>query len=381
MSGSFAALHSRLFQFHTSGFFAVAQSHFVLSSKGSNMSQQIIIDGSQGEGGGQVLRSSLALSLVTGKPFCIENIRAGRRKPGLMRQHLTAVNAATEIGAADVTGDAIGSTRLTFRPHKIKSGDFHFSIGTAGSTTLVLQTILPALMLTDKPSTLKLSGGTHNPFAPPLDFLEKTYLPLLAKIGPQVETKLMRPGFYPAGGGEFRVDITPTKSLKSLALTDRGEITRRTVRLMFAHLPFHIIERERRKIAEKTDWDESVFEIREMSGSRGPGNLVMIEAESRDVCELFTGFGEVNVPAEKVAIDALEQYRSYVAADVPVGVYLADQLMLPLGIARFLGSEASEFLTHDLSRHSTTHIDILQRFLNIDISVTQENNGRCRVKL
>ena len=302
-----------------------------------------------------------------------------------MRQHLTAVNAAVEIGAADVTGDSIGSTRLTFRPHKIKSGDFHFSVGTAGSTTLVLQTILPALMLADKPSTLRLSGGTHNPMAPPLDFLVKAYLPLLAKIGPQVKTKLVRPGFFPAGGGEFNVTITPAKKLKPLQLVERGGGHGVTalprVRLMFAHLPFHIVDRERRKIMEKTNWDESVFEIREMSNSRGPGNLVMIEAESANVCELFTGFGEVNVAAEKVAMDALEQYRHYVAADVPVGVYLADQLLLPLGIATHLGAEPSEFLTHDLSQHSTTHIDILQRFLNIDIAVTKRDNGQCHVKL
>ena len=345
------------------------------------MSQQILIDGSQGEGGGQILRSSLALSLVTGKPFCIENIRSKRRKPGLMRQHLTAVNAAVEVGAADVSGNAIGSTRLTFRPNKIKSGNFHFSIGTAGSTTLVLQTILPALMLADKPSTLKLSGGTHNPMAPPLDFLDRTYLPLLAKIGPQVETKLVRPGFYPAGGGEFHVNITPTKKLKPLQLIERGEIKRRSVRLMFANLPFHIIEREKATILKNTNWDESVVDIREMPNSRGPGNLVMIEAESNDVCELFTGFGEVNVSAEKVARDALDQYRKYFAADVPVGIYLADQLMLPLGIARYLGSEQSEFLTHDLSQHSTTHIDILQRFLNIDIETELQTDGRMLVRL
>jgi len=343
------------------------------------MSEQILIDGSQGEGGGQVLRSSLALSLVTGRPFCMENIRAGRKKPGLMRQHLTAVNAATEIGAADVTGDSIGSTRLAFRPHKIKSGDFHFQVGTAGSTTLVLQTILPALMLADKPSTLRLVGGTHNPFAPPLDFLEKAYLPLLAKMGPQVETKLVRPGFYPAGGGEFRVKITPVKTLNSLKLTERGENKRRTVQLMFAHLPFHIIERERNTIMQKTGWDESVFEICETPNSRGPGNLVMIEAQSPNVCELFTAFGEVKVPAENVAVDALEQYRQYVAADVPVGVYLADQLMLPMGIATHLGAEPGEFLTHGLSLHSTTHIDILQRFLNINVELTKHDNGRCLV--
>ncbi|MCL2624835.1 MAG: RNA 3'-terminal phosphate cyclase, partial [Planctomycetaceae bacterium] len=337
-------------------------------------------DGSQGEGGGQILRSSLALSLVTGKPFCMENIRAGRKKPGLSRQHLTAVHAATEIGAADVTGDGIGSMRLTFRPQKIKPGDFHFSVGTAGSTTLVLQTVLPALMLAEKPSTLRLTGGTHNPFAPPLDFLVKAYLPLLAKIGPQVETKLVRPGFYPAGGGEFHATIVPTKTLKPLQLVKRDKIVRHGVRLLFAHLPFPVVERERREIMQKTDWDESVFEICEMPNSRGPGNLVMIEAESSDVCELFTGFGEVNVPAEKVARDALEQYRRYLAANVPVGVYLADQLMLPLGIAAHLGAGPSEFLTHDLSLHGITHIDIIKRFLNIDMELVRHDNGQCLVR-
>lgn len=345
------------------------------------MSQQITIDGSQGEGGGQILRSALALSLVTGKPFCIENIRSKRRKPGLMRQHLTAVNASVEIGAADVSGNAIGSTRLTFRPNKTKSGEFHFSVGTAGSTTLVLQTILPALMLADKPSTLKLSGGTHNPMAPPFDFLVKTYLPLLERIGPKVEAKLTRPGFFPAGGGEFHVTVTPTKKLNTLQIPERGEITRRSVRLMFAHLPFHIVDRERRKIMQKTTWDESAFEIHEMPNSRGPGNVVMIEAESQHVCELFTAFGEVNVPAEKVAMTALEQYRHYVAADVPVGVYLADQLLLPLGLASHFGAGKSGFLTHDLSLHSRTHIDILQRFLDIEIEMERHNQGQCLVRL
>jgi RNA 3'-terminal phosphate cyclase (ATP) len=184
----------------------------------------LTIDGSQGEGGGQVLRSSLAMSLVTGRPFVIENIRAKRSKPGLMRQHLTAVNAATEVSHAEVTGAAIGSARLEFRPGKVESGNYGFSVGTAGSTTLVLQTVLPALLLAEGESNLILEGGTHNPFAPPLDFLTKSYLPLLNRMGPKVSVDRMsvRPGFYPAGGGRFAVRIQPARQLGRLEIMERG---------------------------------------------------------------------------------------------------------------------------------------------------------------
>ena len=160
----------------------------------------ITIDGSYGEGGGQILRTSLALSLVTGKPFSIHNIRAGRKNPGLMRQHLTAVNAAAEIGKAAIKGNSIGSQAFTFNPETIKSGNFHFAIGSAGSCTLVFQTVLPALMISGGPSEIILEGGTHNPFAPPYDFLEKAFLPVINRMGPRVDAVLEKPGFYPAGG-------------------------------------------------------------------------------------------------------------------------------------------------------------------------------------
>jgi RNA 3'-terminal phosphate cyclase (ATP) len=164
------------------------------------MADMLTIDGSQSEGGGQVLRSSLALSLVTGRPFAIENIRAGRKKPGLLRQHLTAVLAAAEVSAAEVEGAALASRRLLFRPGRVRAGDYAFRVGTAGSATLVLQTVLPALLLAEGESTLTLEGGTHNPMAPPVDFLENAYLPLVNRLGPRVKVQLVRPGFYPAGG-------------------------------------------------------------------------------------------------------------------------------------------------------------------------------------
>jgi len=296
------------------------------------MTDMLTIDGSFGEGGGQIVRSSLALSLVTGRPVTIDHIRAGRKKPGLMRQHLTAVQAATKIGRASVEGDTLGSRHLVFEHGDVVPGDYHFAISTAGSTTLVLQTVLPALMTASGESNLVLEGGTHNPFAPPFDFLARTYLPLVASMGPKVTTALKRPGFYPAGGGCLEVHIQPATSLGPLELNERGPIVSRRVRALVANLPRHIAQRECDTITEKTGWDASCFSVEEANGSRGPGNVVMIELESEQVTEVFTGFGKMGVRAEQIASGVLRDARHYLKADAPVGEYLADQLMLPLGI-------------------------------------------------
>lgn len=204
----------------------------------------ITIDGSFGEGGGQILRSSLALSLVTGKPFRIDNIRSKRSRPGLMRQHLTAVCAAMDVGEAEANGAEIGSTQIEFAPKSVRPGDFRFAVGTAGSATLVLQTVLPALLTADKPSKLVLEGGTHNPYAPPFDFLAKVFLPVIEKMGPSVSAKLELPGFYPAGGGRFSIEIRPAGKLKGIEMVERGEIVRLDARALVAQLPPKIGERE-----------------------------------------------------------------------------------------------------------------------------------------
>ena len=180
---------------------------------------KIRIDGSIGEGGGQIPRTALGLSLVTGKPFEIKNIRAGRRKPGLLRQHLTALKAAKQISQADVRGAQIGSSEFAFSPRRVRSGEYHFAVGTAGSTTLVLQTILPALMLADGPSTVVIEGGTHNPYAPPFPFLERSFIPVLRQMGVGIDLELNRYGFYPAGGGKFTIRIDPVKQLKPMEFT------------------------------------------------------------------------------------------------------------------------------------------------------------------
>jgi RNA 3'-terminal phosphate cyclase (ATP) len=341
----------------------------------------LTIDGAQGEGGGQVLRSSLAMSLVTGRPFVIENVRAGRKKPGLMRQHLTAVNAATEVSHAEVRGATIGSSRLEFRPGKVTAGNYTFSVGTAGSATLVLQTVLPALLLVEGESNLVLEGGTHNPFAPPLEFLVKSYLPLVNRMGPMVEVQLVRPGFYPAGGGQFTVRIRPTRQLGRLELTERGEIRARRVRALVANLPRQIAEREWNAIAQKTGWDEGCFSVEEVHDSRGPGNVVLIELESEHLTEVFTGFGQIGVRAEAVAMRVLDEARAYLAAGVPAGRYLADQLLLPLGIGAHFGAGGGIFRTMALSLHATTHLTILHRFLELDATVEQDGRDDFLVRI
>ncbi len=328
----------------------------------------LTIDGSHGEGGGQILRSALALSLVTGKPFTIAHIRAGRKKPGLLRQHLTAVQAATAIGRAQVTGASLGSTQLTFTPGAIRPGDHHFAVGTAGSATLVLQTVLPALLCAPGPSTLRLEGGTHNPWAPPFDFLTQSFLPLVARMGPRVDATLVRPGFYPAGGGEFHIAITPTAMLRPLELLERGPTQRITGTAKLAHLPRHVAERELQVLAAQLGLTGDQLRVEEVANSRGPGNVVEITVQCEHVTEVFTGFGEKGVPAEVVAGQAVDQARAYLTRDVPVGEYLTDQLLLPFALAR-----GGAFRTAGLSRHAQTNVEVVQAFLDVRFERTHDD--------
>jgi RNA 3'-terminal phosphate cyclase (ATP) len=333
----------------------------------------LVLDGSQGEGGGQILRSALALSLATGTPFRIENIRAGRPRPGLMRQHLTAVEAAATVGNADTSGAAVGSRCLDFNPGRAHGGDYRFSVGTAGSATLVLQTVLPALMTAAESSTLILEGGTHNPMSPPFDFLAQTFLPLVGRMGPRVEALLERSGFYPAGGGRFRVAVTPAAKLAPLVLESRGEIRARRVRAIVANLPRAIAERELTTLATRLGWESSAFSIEERNDSLGPGNALIAEIESEQLTELFTGFGEKQVRAEAVASGVAEEVRAYLAAEVPVGQHLADQLLLPLALA----GEGS-FRTMAPTKHALTQLDVINRFLGPVVTGVEEAAGTWR---
>jgi RNA 3'-terminal phosphate cyclase (ATP) len=305
---------------------------------------------------------------VTGRPVVIENIRAGREKAGLMRQHLTAVRAAAEVGNAKLDGDEIGSRSLSFHPGAVRPGSYTFSVGTAGSATLVLQTVLPALLITNETSRLTLEGGTHNSWAPPFDFLDKAFFPLVGRLGPCVSAQLECHGFFPAGGGRFHVIVDPVAQLRGLTLIDRGDDGDRRVIALVSKLPIQIAERELDTICRKTNWPPIARRAYEVTDSPGPGNVVMIEIDSQHVTEVFTGFGRHGVRAEHVAEETLREARDYIAAGVPVGPYLADQILLPLGIAAWQSGATSQFRTLPLTRHATTHIEILRRFLGIEIS-------------
>ena len=337
------------------------------------MTDAIVIDGSAGEGGGQILRTSLALSLVTGKPFRIERIRAGRKKPGMLRQHLTAVRAAAAVSGARVSGGDLGSRSLSFEPSRVQGGNYRLAVGTAGSATLVFQTILPALLLADASSHITLEGGTHSPFAPPFDFLARTFLPLLRRMGASVDVRLETHGFYPAGGGRFTVDIKPCVSFGQMALSDRGA-TRVHAKALLAALPENIAKRELSIVRERLGLDRSMCRIEHIDSSIGPGNVLMIGIESDAAVEVVTGFGIKGVSAEDVASAACDEAEKYLRSDVPVGIHLADQLLIPMA----LGGGGS-FRTLEPTSHTVTNADVIRQFLDVPIRIEQESNDAYRV--
>ncbi len=327
----------------------------------------IRIDGSFGEGGGQILRTSLSLSLATGKPFHIDNIRAGRERPGLLRQHLTAVLAAAEVGGAAVEGATLGSAAVTFSPSKVRAGEYRFAVGTAGSGTLVLQTVLPALLTADGPSRIAIEGGTHNPAAPPFDFLERTFLPLVERIGPKVRLQFERYGFYPAGGGRFCAEIEPAQALIPLHLGERGEILSRRIVALVANLPGHIALREIETAAAMLNWDKDCGKIDQTRNSPGPGNLLMVEIATADVTEIFSAFGQIGVSAEKVASLAARDAREYLVSRAVAGEHLTDQLLLPIALAG-----AGSFTAQKINAHSRTNMAVISEFLPVRFDVQPE---------
>ncbi len=336
----------------------------------------LLLDGSAGEGGGQILRTSLTLSAVTGRAFRIENIRAGRAKPGLLRQHLTAVNATAEICGARVEGAEIGSRELSFKPGEVVAGEYRFAVGTAGSATLVFQTVLPPLLLAGGTSHLVLEGGTHNPHAPPFDFIDRCFLTLLRRMGAGVEATLVRPGFYPAGGGRFEATITPATRLQPIELLERGAPGVRRAKVMLANLPGSIAERELALLRGRLSWPEDAFVAETDCDSPGPGNAVLVEIGSEHVTEIVTAFGEKGVRAEAVIERVVKDARRYIAATAPVGEYLTDQLLLPFALA---GGGA--FASTGLSLHAKTNIEVIERFLPVRFETEPGGSGSCLVRV
>lgn len=320
----------------------------------------IELDGAYGEGGGQILRSALTLAMITGTPFRIRQIRAGRKKPGLMRQHLVAVQAAAGICGARVTGAALGSQELTFVPGPVRGGDYRFAIGTAGSCTLVLQTVLPALLTADRPSTLRLAGGTHNPLAPPVQFLERAFLPRLAEMGAAIELRLERFGFYPAGGGEVVASVTPCARLLPRTWMARGVRRAAYAECFLAGVPSRVAQRELECVAKFMNWQPDQLRTHMLPSDQGPGNVLLLTFEHEHATEVFAAFGEKSVTAEQVARQAIQRARQYVASTAAFAEYLGDQLMVPLALAGGGG-----FTVDEVSLHARTNAQVIETFLPV----------------
>ncbi|RMD78502.1 MAG: RNA 3'-terminal phosphate cyclase [Gammaproteobacteria bacterium] len=320
--------------------------------------EPVLIDGSQGEGGGQILRTSLTLSLCLGRPVELVRIRARRDPPGLRRQHLAAVRAAAAVGGARVEGAELGSQRLRFVPGPLRAGRWELDIGSAGSTTLVLQTLLPALLRAPGPCELLLRGGTHNPWAPTYHFLAEAYLPLLQRMGAQATLALERYGFYPRGGGLVRARTAPS-TLRPLELLERGPVAAAEARAVVSRLPEHVARRELAVLEQVLPG--RVQAVAERVEADGPGNACWIALRCRALTELFAGIGRRGVPAEQVAGEAAAEARAYLAAGVPVGPHLADQLLLPLALAG-----GGRFRTVPPTAHTLTNLAVLRRFLPLE---------------
>jgi RNA 3'-terminal phosphate cyclase (ATP) len=310
-------------------------------------------------GGGQVLRTALTLSMITGRAFCMGHIRAARRLPGLQRQHLTAVLAAMDICGATAEGAELGSESLIFQPGPIGAGEYRFDIGSAGSTTLVLQTLLPALLHASAPCRVSICGGTHNSLAPPFEFIEQSWLPLLRRMGTQADVKLLRHGFMPAGGGELEFTTRPS-TLCPLDLTARGELIGRRATVLLSQLPRRIGDRELEQARKRLKLADEDLQCLELSDASGPGNLLLLAFTCEHLTEITSAVGHPRIRAEAVADIAIERARTWLGSGAAVSEYLADQLLLPIALAG-----RGSFTTTHLSAHMKSSFSVIESFLPV----------------
>lgn len=336
----------------------------------------IELDGSTGEGGGQILRTALALSMCTGQAITIQHIRAKRPKPGLMRQHLTCVQAAASVCTAKVEGAELGSQTLVFEPGEVRAGDYAFNVGTAGSCTLVLQTVLPALMLASEPSRVSLTGGTHNPMAPPFHFLERSFAPLLRYMGVGIDLELRRLGFYPAGGGQVSAAIRPAiAGLTPFDLTDRGPVLEAYAECLAPALPHAVAVRELAALQSALGWAGEQLRTPVVRQNEGPGNALLATLVHEHVSEVVTAFGEKGVSAEQVAGAVAREVTAFQASDGALGPHLADQWMLPLALAVATNGGTASFTCSEMTEHATTNIGVIEKFLAVRFEVKPSGAG------
>jgi len=333
-----------------------------------NSMETVFVDGSSGEGGGQMLRTSLALSCITGKSLRMESIRVARRNPGLAKQHLASVRAACRICGAKCHGAVIGSKFLDFQPGTVQAGQYHFDIGSAGSASLVIQTILPVLFLADESSSVTVAGGTHNPLAPPYDFLCESFVPAIAAAGFQADCKLIKHGFFPAGGGEITFDIKPWREDPKQIINLCEPINKPQIyaRIYIAKLPVHIAQRQERLLLQSKLKIENIEHI-EVKDSNGPGNCVMIRPCGSSRTTVFTAFGMKGKPSEAVVNEAVSLAADFLASGAAIDRFLADQLLIYMALSR-----AGCYTTNKISTHLQTNIEIIKKFLPINFNIEQQ---------
>ncbi len=338
----------------------------------------IELDGAFGEGGGQILRSALSLSLITGKPFRIYNIRAGRSKPGLRPQHLKAVEACAHISGAQVAGHELGASRLSFRPGKVRPGSYHFDIGTAGSVSLLFQAIFLPLSLAGGSSTVTLVGGTHVPWSPCFHYLEKPWQEFMRRVGFNCELELVRAGYYPKGGGLLRAVIHPAGELRGLELPQRGELIELRGLSMVSNLPRQIASRQKRRAETLLQELDIAARIEETElPSPGKGTMLYLDARFQHSQAAYFGLGAIGKRAEQVAEEACAGFKAFMQTSAAVDEHLADQLALPLALTR----KASIFTTCRITRHLLTNARVIERFLPIRAAIEGDLGSPGRVMI
>lgn len=315
----------------------------------------IEIDGSLGEGGGQLLRTALSMSMLLQRPLHFVRIRAGRKKPGLMRQHLAAVTAAQQVSGARVSGASLGSTELTFAPQALIAGHYDIDIGSAGSTTLVLQTVLLPLLAADALSEIRISGGTHNMLAPSSEFLQRCFLPQLRAMGADVDLTLERHGLFPAGRGCLVCKIRPS-TLAPIQRNQRGALLQLDAEALVASVPGHVAVRELEVVRRHFKLAPEAGRLLDLGHSTGPGNVLSLWVQFEHVCELVTAHGERGISAERVATNACRALDAHLQSDAAVGEHLADQLLLPLWLAG-----GGEFVTGPASDHLRSNAALIEQ--------------------
>lgn len=332
----------------------------------------ITIDGSFGEGGGQILRTSLSLAALTGQEVTIEDIRANREKPGLRPQHLTAALAVADICRAEVRGIEVGSRKLVFRPRPIVPGSYEFDISriraSAGSVNLVLQTVLWPLAFSGKPSRVVIKGGTHVPHAPTFNYISETFLPAVADMGLICNYRMIRAGYYPAGGGEVHLEIRPVDDLRPLTMLRPADPCLVELTSAVSNLPVSIAQRQ---------LDTGIERVRSLglgfSGevtqypSPGKGTVFFASAVSDGGRAGFQSLGELHKRAEKVAGEACDELEDYLRSRMAIDRHLADQLILPIALAR--GN--SRFTASEITLHLLTNTAIVKRFLSVNFRISR----------